>query len=83
MSYSVDILRGAQKELAKLSLPDYQRLCQHIEKLSSDPRPFGSKKLVARPGWRIRVGRHRVIYEIYDKDKKVVVLNIGHRKDIY
>ncbi len=83
MSYSVYILRRAQKELAKLPLVDYRRLCQHIERLSSDPRPYGSKKLVARPGWRIRAGRYRVIYEIDDKDKKVVVLDIGHRKDIY
>jgi mRNA interferase RelE/StbE len=83
MSYSVYILRAAQKELAKLSSVDYQRLCQHIERLSSDPRPYGSKKLVARPGWRIRIGRYRVVYEVDDKDKKVVVLDIGHRKDIY
>ncbi len=83
MSYSVFILRGAQKELARLPSNDYQRLCQHIEKLSSQPRPYGGKKLIARPGWRIRVGRYRVIYDISDRDKKVVILHVGHRKDVY
>ncbi|MBI3617484.1 MAG: type II toxin-antitoxin system RelE/ParE family toxin [Candidatus Omnitrophica bacterium] len=83
MSYGVFILRGAQKELAKLSSSDYQRVCQDIEKLSSNPRPYGSKKLVARPGWRIRVGRRRVIYEINERDRKVVVLHVGLRKDVY
>lgn len=83
MNYSVFILRRAQKELAGLPAVDYQRVCQHIEKLSSSPRPSGSKKLIARPGWRIRVGRYRVIYDIHDSDKKVVILHVGHRKDVY
>ena len=83
MNYSVDILRRAVKELAKLPSTEYRRLCQTIEKLASNPRPPGGKKLTARPGWRLRVGRYRVIYEINDREKKVVVLHVGHRKDIY
>jgi mRNA interferase RelE/StbE len=48
-----------------------------------DPRPHGSRKLVGRDGWRIRVGRYRVIYEIDDAQRFVTILHVGHRKDIY
>ncbi len=83
MKYSVSILRRAQKELAKVSLDDYQHICKEIEKLGQTPRPVGCKKLIARPGWRIRVGRYRVIYEINDQLKTILILHIGHRKDVY
>jgi len=83
MSYRVYILRRAQKELAKLPSSDYRRLCRNIEKLASNPRPRGSKKLIARPGWRFRTGCYRVIYEINNREKKVVVFHVGHRKDVY
>ncbi len=83
MSYNILILRGAQKELAKLPLDDYHHVCQEIEKLTLIPRPHGCKKLIARPGWRIRIGDYRVIYEVNDKNKSVLILHVGHRRDIY
>jgi len=61
MSYGVQILRRAQKELAQLSNQDYKRVKEAIQDLSNDPRPQGCKKLTAREGWRIRVGDCRVI----------------------
>ncbi len=51
--------------------------------LAENPRPFGCKKLTGRNAWRIRIGRYRAIYEINDKDKSVLVVTLGHRKDIY
>jgi len=39
--------------------------------------------LTGRIGWRLRAGRYRVIYEIDDDENRVVVLHVGHRKDIY
>ena len=83
MMYSISILRSAQKELAKLPPSDYEHICQNIEKLGLTPRPTGCKKLIARPGWRIRVGHYRVIYEVNDTNKTVLILHIGHRKDVY
>lgn len=47
------------------------------------PRPPGARKLSGREGWRIRSQGYRVIDEIDDVSKKVFVLVIGHRKDIY
>jgi len=83
VSYQILILRRAQKELAALAKGEYERTRDAIAALAADPRPPGSKKLVDRDGWRIRSGSNRVIYTIDDPQKKVTVLNVGHRRDIY
>ena len=81
--YQVSISRSAQKALAAIPSPDLERLTDSLRALSSDPRPAGCTKLTGRPGWRVRVGRYRIIYEIDDTDRLVAVLDIGHRRDIY
>ena len=83
MSYAVSILRRAQRELAQLPAEDYERVRDSIQALSENPRPPGCLKLTGREGWRIRVGRYRVIYEIDDRRQVVIVLHIGPRRDIY
>ena len=83
MIYSISILRSAQKELGKLPQDIFKRVCDDIRYLAQNPRPIGCKKLIARKGWRIRVGSYRVIYEMDDKHKTVLILHIGHRRDIY
>ncbi|MBN1694399.1 type II toxin-antitoxin system RelE/ParE family toxin [candidate division WOR-3 bacterium] len=83
MNYSLLILRRAQKELSDLPIDVYEKVKQTILKLSKNPRPYGCKKLKGRDGWRIRVGNYRIIYEINDKDKSIIIFHIGHRKDIY
>lgn len=83
MNYSLLILRRAQKELSDLPKDIYEKVKQTILKLSKSPRPYGCKKLKGRDGWRIRVGNYRIIYEINDKDKSIIIFHIGHRKDIY
>jgi mRNA interferase RelE/StbE len=83
VSYQVQILRRAQKELARLPKQEYERVRDAISALGDDPRPSGCKKLTAREGWRIRVGQCRVIYEIEDVVRVVTVLDVGHRRDVY
>ncbi len=83
MSYSISILRKAQKEMAQLPTDAYGRVRDAIRGLSAQPRPPGSRKLTGREGWRIRVGDYRVIYEIDDSLRQVTVLDIGNRRDIY
>ncbi len=83
MSYSVEVLRRAQKALARLPQQDYQRVRDAIGALAEDPRPTGCKKLTAREGWRIRVGQYRVIYEIGDAVRVVTILDVGHRRDVF
>ncbi|PYS81093.1 MAG: type II toxin-antitoxin system mRNA interferase toxin, RelE/StbE family [Acidobacteria bacterium] len=83
MEYDVFILRRAQKELANLPKSNYERSRDAIAALSSNPRPAGCKKLSGREGWRIRSGDYRIIYEIDDRQRRITVLHVGHRKDVY
>ena len=83
MSYSVNILRRAQKELAQLPGGVYERVRDAVRALGQDPRPPACLKLTGREGWRIRAGDFRVIYEIDDKQRTVTVLHVGHRRDVY
>jgi mRNA interferase RelE/StbE len=83
VNYTVLILRRAQKELARLSPEPYARVRDAIRALAGDPRPQGCLKLTAREGWRVRVGDYRLVYEIDDKQRTVMVLHVGHRRDVY
>jgi mRNA interferase RelE/StbE len=52
--------------------------------LLDDPCPPGARKLTARPGWyRIRVGDYRIVYTIQDKEPVLLLLAVGHRREIY
>lgn len=83
MSYTISILRRAQKELARLPIDIYEQIHIGIHALAQNPRPTGCLKLRDRQGWRIRSGSHRIIYTIDDEKKVVTVLHIGHRRDVY
>lgn len=83
MSYTISITRRAQQELARLPTKEYEHVRDTIAALARNPRPRGCLKLTAREGWRIRVGKYRVIYEIDDKQRTVVVLHVGLRRDVY
>jgi mRNA interferase RelE/StbE len=83
MSYNINILRRAQKELANLPADVYPRVRDALRSLAEQPRPSGCLKLKGREGWRIRVGDYRVLYEIDDNKQIVSVVHIGHRRDVY
>ncbi|TVQ44864.1 MAG: type II toxin-antitoxin system RelE/ParE family toxin [Gloeocapsa sp. DLM2.Bin57] len=83
MNYDITIKKAAAKALSVLPNEDYQKVRDAIRALAENPRPSGCLKLTGREGWRIRIGVYRVIYKINDQDKKVVVLALGHRRDIY
>jgi mRNA interferase RelE/StbE len=51
--------------------------------LAEDPRPPASRPLTGRPAYRIRIGDYRVIYTIQDDLLVVVVVTLGHRRDVY
>ena len=83
MTYAVAILRSAQKQLAKIDRQSRVRIISAIRGLANDPRPPGSKKLSGRPAWRIRIGAYRVIYEVLDEQLLVLVVAVGHRREVY
>ncbi|TRU24149.1 MAG: type II toxin-antitoxin system RelE/ParE family toxin [Microcystis aeruginosa Ma_SC_T_19800800_S464] len=83
MNYTIAIKKQASKALANLPQDSYQKVRDGIRALADNPRPAGCLKLTGREGWPIRIGVYRVIYGIDDSAKKVIILDIGHRKDIY
>ena len=83
MAYNVEFRNKVLKVLIKINEPYYSAIKKHIYDLADNPRPQGYKKLKGRPGYRIRVGDYRVIYEIFDDILLIDVIDLGHRKDIY
>ena len=82
-AYQVEILRRVQKQLASCPRDVRERLTAAIRELGGAPRPQGCAKLMGRDGWRIRVGDHRVLYVVNDRSLRVVVVDVGHRKEVY
>jgi len=85
LAYTVQIERRAQKELRALPQREQTRLLRAIEGLADDPRPPGVKKYRSEANdiYRIRVGDYRVIYVVEDDRLLVMVVRVGHRKDVY
>ena len=83
MTYQVIIKRSAEKELDALQESIHERIVKRLLVLEGNPRPSGIKKLQGQESYRLRVGDYRVLYTIDDKIKKVVVLSIGHRREVY
>ena len=82
-NYKVDITNSAQKEIKNLDSQAIKRIIEKLKSLEGNPFPSGYKKLVAKDGYRIRVGDYRIIYDILEKEKIVRVYRAGHRKDVY
>ena len=82
--YRIEVSPAAARQLGKLDLPTRRRIQAVVELLATNPRPPGAKKLVGGQGeWRVRTGDYRIVYEIHDRVLLVLVLAIGHRRDIY
>ena len=83
MSYRIVIDPPAVKALKRLDPPVRRRIESAIDKLSENPRPPGCKKLSGVDAWRIRAGDWRIVYSIDDDVLIVLVVRIGHRRDVY
>lgn len=84
MKYTVRLDRSPQKFLDVLHGDIYTRIISALHALADDPRPHGVKKLKGyRDYWRIRVGDYRIIYTIQDDRLLVIVIRIGHRREVY
>lgn len=84
MTYRVSLAPSAARQLRKFDPVVRRRLQAAIELLSIDPRPPAATQLVGGRGeWRVRTGDYRVIYEIHDDQLVVLILRLGHRRDVY
>jgi mRNA interferase RelE/StbE len=84
LKYRIEFKRSAAKALRKIPRSDQKRIAVNIDSLSENlPDPATTKMKGDNPFHRIRVGDYRIIYEIHQDILLIVVLKIGHRKDVY
>jgi len=82
--YRVSIKRSAVKEIEAIpQKKERQRIVRRIGQLADNPRPVGSKELSGHDRYRIRQGNYRIVYGIADKELTVMIVKVGHRKDVY
>ena len=84
MPYTITYVPSAAKAIRKLDKPTARRLLDAIEALADDPRPPGCIQLKGGDGeLRIRVGDNRIIYDVQDDALVILVLRVGHRREVY
>lgn len=85
MVYLIKYSEKAKKELSKIDKPIAKRIHKYlVERVAQEPKNLGGFLQGNLSGfWRYRVGDYRIITEIEDNILTVLVVRIGHRKDIY
>ena len=83
MTYSVGIKASAVKALQRIAAPDRRRLIEAIDRLAREPHAGGVLKGEFAGLRRLRVGPYRIVYEIQRRELTVLVVRIGHRRDVY
>jgi len=82
-AYRIELRPAAARALRKLDPQVRRRVQGAIAMLAQDPRPPGARALQGRPGLGVRVGDYRIIYTVEDDVLLVVVVRLGHRRDVY
>lgn len=83
MTFTVTVSPSAARQLRKLEPAPRRRIQAVIETLAENPRPPGAIRLVGSSDWRVRTGDYRVVYSIDDGVLVVLVVAVGHRREIY
>jgi mRNA interferase RelE/StbE len=80
--YSILFKESVQKDLYDIPKNDLKKNLTRIKSLGTDPRPSGCEKLTGLERYRLRQGRYRIVYAVRNEEKEVMVVKVGHRKDI-
>jgi mRNA interferase RelE/StbE len=83
MGYSIEFRPSARKTLGELPSSDRSRISKAIQRISENSHGPGCEKLRGTDYWRIRAGDYRVVYSIVESMLIVVVIRIGHRREVY
>lgn len=84
MAYSLEFTPAAAGQFRKLPVQLQARLKPHIDALEQNPRPPGIVKLEGEANtYRLRVGDYRILYEVRDQVLLVLVVKVGHRREVY
>ena len=82
-AYRVEVQRSAERDLDRLSKMLFDRISRLLAALAEEPRPAGAEKLTGLDAFRVRAGDYRIIYEVDDSARVVVVTRIRHRREVY
>ena len=84
MKYSIEFRPAVLKSLKRFPKKDLVRIKKKIEEISSElPSPNTTKMKGNNPFHRIRSGNYRIIFEIHDDRVIILIVKVGHRKDVY
>lgn len=83
MSHRVAFTRRAERELEQLEKPVQAHILTALARLEGDPFSAASVKALADGGYRLRVGDYRILFEIVDDQLLVLVVKVGHRREVY
>ena len=83
MTYEIRIRPAAVRALRAIARADRERVQAAIALLAQDPRPPNARRLTGRPGYRVRVGDNRILYTVDDGVLLIVVVTLGHRREVY
>jgi len=84
MTYRIVLSPMAARQLRKLDAQVRRRIQAALDLLAEQPRPPSATRLVGGAGeWRVRTGDYRIVYEIEDEQLLILVLRIGHRREVY
>ena len=82
--YEVEISRSAERQLRRLPRMDQVRVVRVMQALADNPIPRGARKLSGFDDvFRVRTGRYRILYSVSRRRLIIVVLKVGHRRDVY
>ena len=82
-SYKLLIKPSAVKEIEAIPQKDRRRIVKRIQGLPENPRPPGCEKLSGEEKYRVRQGSYRIVYGIDDQAHEVLVVKVGHRREVY
>jgi mRNA interferase RelE/StbE len=80
--YRILIKPSASKELGSITKTDLKRIVKRIQNLSEIPRLSGCEKLSGEDRYRVRQGPYRIVYSIGDKSREVLIVKVGHRREV-
>ncbi|MDD5082587.1 MAG: type II toxin-antitoxin system RelE/ParE family toxin [Dehalococcoidales bacterium] len=81
--YLLEVSHTAHRQIRRLPAQTQERVNSVITRLAENPRPPGAKKLTARDGYRVRVGDYRILYQVDDGVKVVIIYRVMSRGDAY
>lgn len=81
--YRLVFKKSVARDLRAIPNADLKKILARIDGLRSEPRPAGCEKLSAQERYRVRQGDYRIVYEIEDAILVVLVVKIGHRREVY